>query len=185
MGADEIFVCDITPRVGGRCKRDFRFLESIADQSRSPIAFGGGVFQVDDAISVLRCGFEKVVSNIAMKRNPSFYSLLAERTGLQSVVGCVEYRKGKTTWDGFRRDIEFLESSCGEILLIDVDRSGTLCGLNPMFLGFERRSMRNITACGGSNSDESLSGFSSVAASTRYMLHKDNVMIYYKSARNE
>ena len=160
---DEIVILDIEATVQGKIPA-FDFLQEIATECFVPLAYGGGIRNIDDAKTLFRTGFEKICINTIAMENPSVISEFADHFGSQSVVVSIDVRKG---WSGryqvFTRSgtkgtgLDPVEAACmavengaGEILLTSIDRDGT-------FQGYDLDLVRRVTtainvpviACGG------------------------------------
>jgi cyclase len=143
MMIDEILILDIdVSRL--HLPIDFGYLERIATNCFSPLAYGGGISSVDDARRLFSLGFEKLVFNTMLFENPRLIEEISSEFGSQSVIASVDltdYQQGQLsvqnhsdkfeTLDFF---VEWLKNLCstgiGELLITDVTREGTFLGLN-------------------------------------------------------
>ena len=133
---DELCLLQINPNKA----LDLPFLKSLAEEARMPIAYGGGLEVIDDALRVIDLGFEKLVLHSALHRDLAFSDNLASKIGAQSVVASVNVRTVKNTfWSCWgrkpRKDLlnyfkELNSSGCGEILINNIDLEGTNKGPN-------------------------------------------------------
>lgn len=139
-GADELVVLDISgePFVPERSA----LLRSIASEALMPIAYGGGIRDLETIRSVIRNGYEKVVLNTVLHENPAIATAAASEYGSQAVVASIEVGKGllggrhvltkcgrtKTKWTPIDWARRCQEIGCGEILLTGVDRDGSMSG---------------------------------------------------------
>lgn len=138
---DELVILDITATAENRPPR-FDLVEEIVSEAFMPVAYGGGIRNIDDAARVLALGVEKVVLCTRAVEDPPFLREAAERFGNQSVVACLDVKKrwlggyevcsrggrkgsGKDPVD-LARVME--EMGAGEIVLQSVDRDGTQSG---------------------------------------------------------
>ena len=62
LAVDEILLLDIGKRVQKKCP-DFELLKDIASEAFIPLAYGGGVRTLNDAKTLFRIGYEKIVLN--------------------------------------------------------------------------------------------------------------------------
>jgi imidazole glycerol-phosphate synthase subunit HisF len=141
-GADELVVLDIA------AARDNRptFLETIrrvAEQLNIPLSAGGGIRSLEDALSVVRAGADKITLNTAAVERPELIGELSREFGAQAVVLAIDAKREKETWqvrvrggrvptawnalDWAQRGVEM---GAGEILLTSVDRDGTQSGFD-------------------------------------------------------
>ena len=187
MGADEIFVVNITGRryqyhIG---QTDLRFLEKIAKDAFCPLGYGGNLKREEDvdlAVEILKRGYEKIISSTNWMKHQRFYKDLSDRVGQQSVVKCVELSSDDILSNKYHRaEYAITHADCGEIMLVDILRNGTLNGFNPRLCELARKSPVPISVCGGYNGEPS---DIDTAASTYYMLYKGQVMLNYERHNN-
>ena len=143
MEVDELVFLDISPN-RHRHGPNFRLLENIASECFMPLAYGGGISDIEQVEQLFKIGFEKVIINSAGVNNPQFVYQLSEKFGSQAVVAAVDYRrnrKGKCELHiesgrtNTHRDIlewctEVENLGAGEILLTSIDREGTWSGFD-------------------------------------------------------
>ncbi|MBU5613377.1 AglZ/HisF2 family acetamidino modification protein [Geomonas azotofigens] len=141
LEVDELVFLDI---VASRENRppNFRILEQIANECFMPLAYGGGLCNIDDVGRIFAIGFEKVIVNSQAVADPAFISRLADRFGSQSIVGSVDARKNLWgryevfTHGGTRKSgktavewaVELERMGAGELLITSMDREGTWAG---------------------------------------------------------
>lgn len=189
--ADELFLLDITA-TRERRRPDFKLLEEIASEAFMPVAYGGGVRSVDDARTLLQLGVEKIAINTEAMRRPALVSELRDRFGAQCVVGLVDVKR--TLWSGtptfshageapperdpVRWAQRLVELGAGEILIQNVDRDGTLQGLDLELLRrFDRALQVPLVIAGGTRGIDDLRAafsttqLSGVAVGARFVYH--------------
>jgi cyclase len=166
--ADELVLLDIRATVESRAP-DLKLIEEIAGECFMPMAYGGGVRDIETARRLFLLGVEKVILNSAAVENPSLVRDLSDRFGAQSIVVAIDVRRDwlkrpqVVTYAGTKRApftpqewarrVEAL--GAGEILLNSVDRDGT-------FQGYDVALVRDIAhavnvpvvACGGAGKVE-------------------------------
>ena len=141
LEVDELVFLDITATLDGR-EPNLDLLAQIADECFMPLAYGGGIRTVDQALAILSIGFEKVIINSRAFDDPTFITQLAERVGNQAVVVSIDVKRDAggnatvrtrsgTTDTGLEpvawaHDVE--RRGAGEILLTAIDREGTWMG---------------------------------------------------------
>ena len=161
-GIDELSVLDISASRRGS-EPDFELLEDIASQAFMPLSYGGGIKTLEHVKRLLFIGYEKVVINTELVKNPNHIEKAVKLAGSQSVVASIDAKK---TESGYCCVIEdgrtIVESSpaelakraeslgAGEILLNSVDCDGTMKGYDIKLV----RSVTDavsipVTACGG------------------------------------
>lgn len=186
MKADEIFVIDVGYRIKGRNYRrhNIEELEKIANQAFCPIGYGGGLYldeHVQLSIDIVKAGYEKIIAASAWWRNSSFYDKLCTKIGRQSVVKCLEVDFDDIDDYEWIQEVIDTKIDCGELLLVDTTRNGMLSGLNMDLCSIAQKSPIPTSICGGydgKNYD------CDTAASTYYMLYKNQVMLNYANNHN-
>ena len=164
--ADEIVLLDARATVEARAP-DYRLIEEIAGECFMPLAYGGGVRDVESAKTLFGLGVEKVIVNSAAVANPRLVGALADRFGAQSIVAAIDVKRdwlGRprvVTHSGTRRpghepvawarQVQVL--GAGEILLNSVDRDGTFAGYDiPLIRAVADSVGVPVVACGGAGS---------------------------------
>jgi cyclase len=166
-GADELVVLDIA------ASRDRRptFLETIrrvAEQLAIPLAAGGGIRALDDAVAVVRAGADKITVNTAAVQRPELISELSREFGAQAVVLAIDAKRSGGGWGVMvrgGRDSTGLDAiawakrgvslGAGEILLTSVDRDGTQKGFDvPLTAAISHAVTVPVIASGGAKLPE-------------------------------
>ena len=144
-GADELVFLDITASHEDRAI----ILDVAARTAESvfiPLTVGGGVRTVDDILTLLRAGADKVAINTAAVKDPDLVRSAAGEVGAQAIVVAIDARRrevscGELSWEVFveggrvatgldavRWAQMAAELGAGEILLTSMDRDGTTDG---------------------------------------------------------
>jgi cyclase len=146
---------------------DFSKIADIAGEAFMPMAYGGGIKNLDQAIKVFEGGFEKVVLNTVLFNNLSIIGEIGNIYGAQSVVAGIDVKKnlfGKQkvySVSGTRKsDLDPVdwaktleEAGAGEIFLNSVDRDGTWEGYDiPLIKAVSAAVKIPVVACGGAGS---------------------------------
>ena len=166
-GADELIVLDIA------ASRDRRptFLETIrrvAEQLAIPLTAGGGIRTLEDAVSVVRAGADKITVNTTAVQRPDLITELSEEFGAQAVVLAIDAKRSGDHWEVMvrgGRDTTGLDAiewakrgvslGAGEILLTSVDRDGTQQGFDvPLTSAISRAVSVPVIASGGAKLPE-------------------------------
>ena len=127
-----------------------RILSLVRQEVDIPIAYAGGIASDADAAACINAGFDKVYVTSVFLDDPAVVRHIASLIGSQSVAVSLPYRRvsaGTTAkiWDyrssSLRHGLPLLKSAAqavdvgaGEILLHDVDRDGSLLGLDLLLL---------------------------------------------------
>jgi len=140
---DELAVFDIDATVLGN-EPDYNLIEKLANQSRMPICYGGGVRTVDQAQKIFSLGIEKIALSSAVIHNPTLISEISEKVGSQSVVVVLDVKKkifggyemythnGKqsTGIDPVTFAVKAQELGAGEIIINSIDKDGMMNGFD-------------------------------------------------------
>lgn len=161
-GVDELSVLDISATRLNK-EPDFEELRDIASEAFMPLSYGGGITKIEQIRELLAIGYEKVVINSALVRNPLLIKRAVELTGGQSIVASIDAKlvdgkyycaicDGQETVD--ISPIELAKSAeelgVGEILLNSVDRDGVMGGYDiELVKSISSIVSVPVTACGG------------------------------------
>jgi imidazole glycerol-phosphate synthase subunit HisF len=188
---DELVVIDIE---ASRLKKppNFNLLDQVSKEAFMPLAYGGGINNLEDVRKILGLGFEKVIIDSYALSNPDFITRAANICGSQSIVICIDVKRdifGRlSVYDYIRKRpqpvaapeyaAQAQERGAGEIIVYSVDRDGT-------FEGYDVKAIKDITgkvnvpvvALGGAGTIEDFSkavndgGASAVAAGSIFVFH--------------
>ena len=188
---DELAILDVnaTPQEKGP---QFDLVREIVSEAFMPVAYGGGIRTVKDAQRMLQLGVEKVVICTAAVERPAFVSEVAREFGSQSIVVCMDVKKGlfgryEVHTHGGRQNGRFAPAEfaremeargAGELIVNSIDRDGTQSGYD---LGLVREVSSTVRvpviACGGAGKLEDFrlavteGGASAVAAGSLFVFH--------------
>jgi len=151
LEVDELAFLDISASREGR-EPNYKVLAEITNECFMPVSYGGGISSVAIAERVLKVGFEKVVLNTAVLRNPELITNISEAFGSQSVIVAIDVMTtfwGKPECRGLSGKLnskrspvdwakEVQDRGAGEILLTSIDREGT-------WSGFDIKLIRSVT----------------------------------------
>ena len=166
--SDELMVVDIDASVQGN-EPDYKLIEKLAAECRMPLAYGGGVKNIDEARKLFALGVEKITLSSAAHDTPELITEMANQVGAQSVVVVIDYKKkmlggydmyshnGKKKRPGnifqFAERMEKL--GAGEIVLNSIDRDGTMTGFDVEMANKMRESISiPLTILGGAGSTD-------------------------------
>ena len=142
-GADELFFQDVVASLYGRNSMS-EIIQKTANEIFIPLTVGGGIRNIEDINSVLRCGADKVALNTAAIGNKEFVRHASEKFGSSTIVVAIEIIQetdGKylaytdngrefTGIDAVEWSEEVVELGAGELVITSVDREGTGEGLD-------------------------------------------------------
>jgi cyclase len=201
--ADEIAVLDIRATAEGRGP-DLEVVAEIVSEAFMPVAYGGGVANLDTAVRLIQVGVEKVVVNTAAAENERVVADISGHLGSSTLVVSIDAtRRPDGTYEVMTRagthasgrDVrEFAElmarSGAGELFLTSIDRDGTMTGYDVELI----RQVSSVVpipvvACGGAGSTTDLvaairdGGAAAVAAGSLFVFHGRHraVLITYPS----
>ena len=139
-GIDELAVLDIGATRNNR-EPDFEILKDIASEAFMPLACGGGITSVEQVHELLAIGYEKVIINTGLVRNPSLIQKSAELFGSQSIVASIDAKLVNGQYKCYISDgtelvdkspvemaIEAERLGAGEIIINSIDRDGMMQG---------------------------------------------------------
>lgn len=164
---DELVVLDIDAMVLGQ-EPNYQLIANPAAESRMPLAYSGGVKNVEQAKRIVGLGVEKVALNSITPERPSVLFDVADAIGRQSVVIVLDAKRrahldeyGVLTHNGKRRDGRTVREAAsameragiGEIVVNSIDKDGRTKGYD-LELARKVRSVTSIpvTVLGGAGS---------------------------------
>lgn len=140
---DELAIFDIDATVLNK-EPDYILIEKLANQSRMPLCYGGGVKTVEQAQKIFGLGIEKIALSSALIQSPQLVTEIAERVGSQSVIVVLDIKKkllggyevythnGKKPTGinpiNFAKELERL--GAGEIIINSIDQDGMMKGFD-------------------------------------------------------
>ncbi len=163
---DELAVFDIDASVHNR-EPDYNLIERLANQSRMPLCYGGGVKTVQQAHRIFGLGIEKIALSSAIINRPEIVTEIANRVGTQSVVAVLDVKKkilggyeiythnGKKAsgLNPFQFAIKLQELGIGEIVINSIDQDGTMKGFDMTLINSIRDVVSiPLTVLGGAGS---------------------------------
>jgi cyclase len=169
---------------------NFELLDRIAGEAFMPMAYGGGLSNVEQVRKVFSLGYEKIVLNSVLYKDLQLANAVSLEFGSQSIVGCIDVKRnifGKyelySTNGRKKQKVEIkahlsnlIESGIGEIFINSLDRDGTMSGydINLLKLVSQHVSVP-VIACGGASSIDDFmlavvqGGVSAVAAGSMFV----------------
>ncbi|MFN4362643.1 AglZ/HisF2 family acetamidino modification protein [Chryseobacterium hispalense] len=163
---DELAIFDIDATVKG-LEPNYSLIERIANQSRMPLCYGGGVKTVEQAQKIFGLGIEKIALSSAVLQNPQLITQIAERVGSQSVIVVLDVKKklfggyevythnGKksTGINPFKFAEEAQKLGAGEIIINSIDQDGVMKGYDIALIDKIREKISlPLTVLGGAGS---------------------------------
>ncbi len=168
---DELIVLDIDATKEGR-EPDFKMIENLANESRMPLCYGGGVKTAEHAKQIIHLGAEKVALSSAVIENPNLVKVIAEAVGVQSVIVVLDIKRkgffGKyqvythngtkaTGKDPKELAKQFERLGVGEIVINSIDNDGMMKGYDLKLMDLVRESINiPMTILGGAGTLEDI-----------------------------
>jgi cyclase len=138
---DELMLIDISASKEGR-EPDYELIEQVAGECFMPLAYGGGISNIEQAKRIFSLGVEKICLQSAVLENPNLITKFASYFGSQSIMVSIDIKKDwlgqahiysysngrclKSPWIEYSKKL--VCAGAGEILLNAVDKDGTLGG---------------------------------------------------------
>lgn len=163
---DELAIFDIDATVKG-LEPNYSLIERIANQSRMPLCYGGGVKTLEQAQKIFGLGIEKIALSSAVLQNPKLITEIAERVGAQSVIVVLDVKKKLLggyevyTHNGKKstgiNPLKFVEEAqklgAGEIVINSIDQDGVMKGYDMGLIDKVREKISlPLTVLGGAGS---------------------------------
>ncbi|OCA69877.1 imidazole glycerol phosphate synthase subunit HisF [Chryseobacterium contaminans] len=167
---DELAIFDIDATTKG-LEPNYSLIERIANQSRMPLCYGGGVKTVEQAQKIFGLGIEKIALSSAVLNNPKLITQIADRVGAQSVIVVLDVKKklfggyevythnGKkaTGINPFKFIEEAQQLGAGEIVINSIDQDGVMKGYDMSLIDKAReKTSLPMTVLGGAGSLEDI-----------------------------
>lgn len=138
---DELVFLDIQASKN-KTKPNLPLLQQISTECFMPIAYGGGINDMDTAKQLYSSGIEKLILNTALFTMPTLLTDISNYAGNQSVIASIDIKKnmwGKyqvfshagsniTTKDHIAFGREMESKGAGEIMVNTVDNDGMMNG---------------------------------------------------------
>ncbi|MBN1251713.1 MAG: imidazole glycerol phosphate synthase subunit HisF [Bacteroidales bacterium] len=183
---------------------NYKIIEEIASECFMPLAYGGGIKNIDQIKKIFNIGVEKIIINSVGYKNPDLITKAANIFGNQSIVVSVDVKKdffgkyrcfsnsGKTKVRQNMHDyLKMLENrGAGELILTSIEKEGTFGGYDIDLLKKVSHAVNiPVVANGGAkNIDDFINavingGASAVAAGSMFVYKSTNkgVLINYPS----
>ena len=201
--ADEIAVLDIRATLEGRGP-DLDGVAEIVSEAFMPVAYGGGVADLETAVGLIQVGVEKVVVNTAAVEHDDLVGDISDHLGSSTLVVAIDAsRRPDGTYEVMTRagtqatglDVRahaeaMARRGAGELFLNSIDRDGTMEGYDLELIRQVSAAVPiPVVACGGAGSADDLlsaireGGAAAVAAGSLFVFHGRHraVLITYPS----
>tara|TARA_Y200000002_G_scaffold367637_1_gene359872 strand:- start:484 stop:1272 length:789 start_codon:yes stop_codon:yes gene_type:complete len=168
---DELIITDIDVTFN-QSEPNYGLIEKLANESRMPLCYGGGIKNISQAKKIFSLGVEKVAISSSVIENPNIVTDLAQSVGSQSVVVVLDIKKkyfsnsyelfthngGKKTGINPLKFIEKIKNKgVGELVINSIDRDGTMKGYDLKIIDQVRKiTTLPLTVLGGAGSLEDI-----------------------------
>ncbi len=187
---DEIVILDITATPDKR-EPNFELIKDLASQAFMPLAYGGGITNIQQIEKLFSIGIEKVVLDTIVSTNPDLIKQAADIAGSSSVVVCMDVKSklfGKPTVfnhagkvDTKQDPVQFAqkmqELGAGELIFNSIDRDGMQKGYDLVLIEKITKAIDiPLVALGGAATLDDFRkavdhGASAVAAGSMFVFH--------------
>jgi len=189
-GVDEHVFLDITASVDNK-EPDYKRIGEIASECFMPLAYGGGIRNIESIRKIFALGCEKAVINAYALEKPDFIEQAASIFGSQSIVVAMDVKRsllGKH--EVFERNgtmnmhidaidyaMKMEAHGAGELFINSIDRDGTMKGFDLELIGkISSKIQIPLIACGGAGKTDDLksaiaAGASAVCAGSLFVFH--------------
>lgn len=167
---DELAIFDIDATVLGN-EPNYILIEKLANQSRIPLCYGGGVKTVKQAQRIFSLGVEKIALSSSIIQNPNLITEISEKVGSQSVIVVLDVKKkllggyeiyihnGKKS-TGIS-PIKFAKMAqklgAGEVIINSIDNDGMMNGFDMNIIAKVREEITiPLTVLGGAGNLEDI-----------------------------
>lgn len=148
---DELVIIDIDATVLGK-EPDYKLIEKVANESRMPLCYGGGIKNLSQAEKIIQLGVEKISVSSGIVKRPELIEELSSALGSQSIVGVLDIKKSllrgyEIYINNGRNKVggsliswieKFQKYGVGEILFNSIDRDGMQVGYDLKLGSFVR-----------------------------------------------
>lgn len=163
---DELAIFDIDATAKG-LEPNYNLIERIANQSRMPLCYGGGVKTIEQAQKIFGLGIEKIALSSSILQDPDLITQIADRVGAQSVIVVLDIKKKLFggyevfTHNGKKatgiNPLDFVlkaqQLGAGEIIINSIDQDGLMKGYDMALIDkIRERISVPLTVLGGAGS---------------------------------
>jgi len=201
---DEIVVLDISASKKNQLP-NYELIQEMAEECFIPLAYGGGISNLEQAKKLFSIGIEKVILNSTLLKDPSLITEIVRIYGNQSVIASIDIKKSlfqkknlygysgtkKAAQPLFKMIDQFIACGVGELLVHSIDLDGTRKGYDLKMLSDICTYVEvPVIACGGANNIQDFysaikQGNASAVAAGSMFMYLDNtnnsILINYPS----
>jgi cyclase len=201
--ADEIVILDIDASKN-KLEPNYELITEMAGEAFMPLAYGGGVRNLEQIKRLIRAGVEKVVINTQATESMNTILEAVKIFGSQAIVGAVDVRKKifggyavvsnsgtfETNLNLQQHLSNLVQAGVGELFINNIDRDGTMNGYDLTLVKAVSKFSVPVVVCGGAGNIDHMmeavfeGGASAVAAGSMFVFHGKHraVLINYPKA---
>ena len=188
---NELVVCGFRNSLEGK-RPDLALLKEIASEAFMPLAYIGGLNELNQVHQLVSMGYEKVGFLTAAFLQPELVRESVNSIGASSVIGCLDLQKNEYTGEltafirsgkevlslSVKEALDHLQDlGVGEILINNINRDGTLEGYDTELIEYVRPLVYvPLIYLGGAKSEQDMKeaaalGVEGLAASSRFVFY--------------
>jgi cyclase len=187
---DELMILDISATKERR-EPNYKLIERFACECFMPLAYGGGITNLEQAKILFSLGIEKISIQTSIFNDISFIRKLTENFGSQSILASIDIKKNilgnYKIYSSFTRRYheknfkifiqDVINLGVGEIFLNSVDKDGMMEGMDIDLIKIVSNLVNvPLIACGGVGNlnhikDGIQAGASAIAAGSFFIFH--------------
>lgn len=176
---DEIMLLDITVTRFNK-EINYKFLYELAGECFIPLAYGGGIDNIESIVKIINIGFERVSLNSAAVSHPEFVREAALKFGSSTIIVSLDYKrdfwkkycvythsgKNKTKYHPVEMAKILEDSGAGELLIQSIEKDGTYLGYDFEMLQQILENVKiPVVICGGARDVENIKEAFKIGAS--------------------
>jgi len=169
-GADEIVILDIDATKKGQ-QPNYELIRRLSSEALMPLAYGGGIKDIDTVKKILSLGVEKVIINSGALSEPGLIEKISDKFGRSTLVVSIDIGKDiannryvydhvsgkKVKKDPLAWIREVQKLGVGELFINCVYKDGTMAGYDfDFFSKVGECASVPVVACGGCGSIEDI-----------------------------
>ena len=141
---DELLLQDIRATRTGQSPK-FEFIRDIVSEAFMPIAYGGGISNIEEIDQLFKNGVEKITLNSSAITDPNLVKLASDNYGSQSIVVSLDIKKNffghgyRVVSNSWKNKLEsglhdtlckFEDLGAGEIIVNSIENDGCMSGID-------------------------------------------------------
>lgn len=157
-GAEYLHIVDLNAAFDSNDKSNKKIIKKIISSIKIPVQLGGGIRSIDDIQECIDFGAKRVILGTLAYNSPDIVHSALKKypnriiIGMDSKDGYIAVKGWKqiTEKSVFSMGKEFADMGIDTVLLTDISRDGTLCGVNAnMSEEIQNKCKLNVIASGG------------------------------------